>query len=231
MRQQKQLTEDIFGSFSTLYLNTDPKVRESNAPANMCSTESPEGFEQLTERGRNILLYFWRPSEGLKNKIATTKVSQLNSIDIVFSRNDVQSLPSSVKDTLSSEVLEELKPAIHAYTELLPDQQNFSLKFEKTHTQSCPLFHVDRVSLRLLCTLKGPGTEWVEDKYVNRHKLGKGRNDKIIKPKATICSLKTFQVGILKGSDYPGNFSTGIVHRSPAVAEDDVRWCLKIDVA
>ncbi|MCL7421228.1 MAG: DUF1826 domain-containing protein [Methylobacter sp.] len=37
----------------------------------------------------------------------------------------------------------------------------------------CPRFHVDSVTCRLFCTYGGVGTEWLEDAYVDRGKLGR----------------------------------------------------------
>ena len=46
-------------------------------------------------------------------------------------------------------------------------------------TNMCRLFHQDNYRQRLLCTYKGPGTEWLEHSNVNREALGKGCNDKL----------------------------------------------------
>lgn len=93
---------------------------------------------------------------------------------------------------------------------------------------SCPRFHVDRTRLRLLCTYRGPGTEWLPDEEVDRGALeGRQPNDRIqhgAQPRA----LEPFWVGLFKGECFPGNAGRGQVHRSPAVPPDGLRvlFCL-----
>jgi hypothetical protein len=87
---------------------------------------------------------------------------------------------------------------------------------------SCPLFHVDSVGLRLLCTYRGAGTEWVADDAVQRRQLGlRGRrparaNAAIVPDPHAIQRLAAGWVAILKGRAWPGNTQHGQVHRSPA---------------
>lgn len=86
---------------------------------------------------------------------------------------------------------------------------------------ACRLFHADHVSLRLLCTYVGPGTEWVPEHAVRRHELGlQGRdvpraNAAIVAEPGAVQALGTGHVAVLKGETYPGNAGRGAVHRSP----------------
>jgi hypothetical protein len=87
----------------------------------------------------------------------------------------------------------------------------------------CPRFHVDSVTCRLVCTYGGIGTEWLEDAYVDRSKLGRasaGLKDEqsglILDPDA-ISAMPAYAVGLLKGRTWEGNEQHGAVHRSPQV--------------
>lgn len=132
--------------------------------------------------------------------------------------------------------------AVSAYPRWLADMAALSERFlalaggrkvtarvETMAGTGCPRFHVDHSHLRLVCTYRGEGTEWLDDAQVNRAaQAGGAANDAIVrfgKP----SRLATFAVGLMKGSAYPGCADAGLVHRSPAVEPGDaarVLFCL-----
>ncbi|NOU31527.1 MAG: DUF1826 domain-containing protein [Polyangiaceae bacterium] len=85
----------------------------------------------------------------------------------------------------------------------------------------CPRFHVDRVGVRLVTTLVGPGTEYVASEHVNRAMLGHaagGASDDtsgLLRPGAVIARAEAGDVVLMKGESWPGNAGSGAVHRSP----------------
>jgi hypothetical protein len=93
------------------------------------------------------------------------------------------------------------------------------IRLERVVTDNCKAFHVDFLSLRLLCTYHGAATEWLENSNVNREHLGKNRNDLVAKNEDLIKSFKTNWVGILKGENYTDNRGRGVVHRSPQILD------------
>ena len=106
----------------------------------------------------------------------------------------------------------------------------YHLRFEKTETDACRLFHTDLTAIRLLCTYKGPGTQYLKSEDVLRAGLGGGCNEKIVRPGGSVHSLETGDVALLKGDAYPGEFGNGVVHRSPTIEGLGlVRWVLRID--
>ncbi len=85
------------------------------------------------------------------------------------------------------------------------------VRLEVLDRAMCPRFHADRVALRLLCTYRGPGSEWID-------------------PGGAVVSAAPFEVVLLKGDLWPDRTSGGVLHRSPAVAPADVpRVLLAID--
>ncbi|TGN39251.1 DUF1826 domain-containing protein [Marinobacter confluentis] len=79
----------------------------------------------------------------------------------------------------------------------------------------CPRFHVDRVPVRLLCTYRGIGTEWLEESQVTRPQGPGPLPDQSVTDRA-VRRLSTGAVGLLKGEAWEGNEGRGLVHRSPA---------------
>ena len=103
------------------------------------------------------------------------------------------------------------------------------LQLEIVTTDMCRLFHADYYRQRLLCTYLGPGTEWLDHSNVNRHALGRGRNNNIVKDETAINRANTFDVLILKGQNY-GEGELSVVHRSPPIIRHNkTRVLLKID--
>jgi hypothetical protein len=105
----------------------------------------------------------------------------------------------------------------------LLDCDRVGLRVEITASATCPRFHVDRTGLRLLCTYRGPGTEWLADEDADRSRLGAGAAGRpdacsgLLRSGARIRTVPPFAVVLLKGSAWPGNEARGAIHRSPAV--------------
>jgi hypothetical protein len=109
------------------------------------------------------------------------------------------------------------------------DATAITLRLEVLADVDCPRFHVDQTRLRLLCTYRGPGTEWLPPGAVDRRALGNGAPNAQIADPAAVRTLAPFWVGILKGERYPGNAGRGQVHRSPALPDGSaprVLFCL-----
>lgn len=89
------------------------------------------------------------------------------------------------------------------------------LRLDTVTGNGCKFFHADSVGIRLLCTYRGRGTQWLPDGAVNRDALGTGDNAAVAPDPHRIQSLTVGQVALLKGAAWPGNRGNGIVHRSP----------------
>lgn len=96
----------------------------------------------------------------------------------------------------------------------------------------CPKFHVDSVTCRLVCTYGGVGTEWLEDAYADRRKLGSGSgglNDELsglILDDNAIHKMPPYAIGLLKGRLWEGNEQHGAIHRSPKLTPNSPRRLL-----
>ncbi|AQA18609.1 hypothetical protein BST95_10545 [Halioglobus japonicus] len=100
----------------------------------------------------------------------------------------------------------------------------------------CPRFHVDHVPCRLVTTFQGPATQWLAHEHVNRDKLGSGSKGKTDETSGLYsCPTDTQQASpgdilLLKGERWAGNEGRGLVHRSPAVADNEQRLLLTLDL-
>lgn len=110
------------------------------------------------------------------------------------------------------------------------------LRVEVLARAMCPRFHVDATGIRLLCTYRGSGTEWLDDRYADRSKLGSvsdridDEHSGIILNPAGVHRVATYDIALLKGSRWQGNAGRGIIHRSPAVSDESApRVLLALD--
>lgn len=89
------------------------------------------------------------------------------------------------------------------------------LRLDVSSGQTCPRWHIDAVRARLLCTYRGPGTEFSP-----------------ARPDGTpgaIHRLPTGAVGLFRGMLWPGRELAGIVHRLPPADAGATRLVLVID--
>lgn len=103
------------------------------------------------------------------------------------------------------------------------DLERIGLRLRTLDHAMCPKFHFDSVTCRLVCTYGGMGTQWLEDAYVDRRKLGTGSGGLCDEESGLILDLDAVQtmppyaIGLLKGSRWEGNELHGAVHRSPQI--------------
>jgi Protein of unknown function (DUF1826) len=99
--------------------------------------------------------------------------------------------------------------------------------------RAAPLFHVDGTHLRLLCTYRGPGTEWLPEHAVNRAELGrryrshKIANARIARSPRSAQRVLPGWVAVIRGAGSAAACRRGLVHRSPETAAP--RLLLRID--
>lgn len=100
---------------------------------------------------------------------------------------------------------------------------SLGLRVEIVERAMCPRFHIDRVGIRLLCTYRGPATEWLDDVWADRSKLGGGSSrlpdeaSGLMRDPARVVRAEPFDVVLLKGCAWPVNELRGAIHRSPTV--------------
>lgn len=88
-----------------------------------------------------------------------------------------------------------------------------AIRLERVTGKACWRFHSDFVTVRLLSTYRGPGTQWLP---------------RASRSKASFKELRTGDVGLFKGRLLAGQ--DAILHRSPPLAEwDEPRLLLVID--
>lgn len=93
--------------------------------------------------------------------------------------------------------------------ETITGATTLGLRVDVTDRATCPVFHVDRVTLRLMTTYRGPGTEWLEDGVAQQARAG--------------------DVLFAKGETWPQLAAGPCQHRSPRPRPGETRVLLTLD--
>lgn len=97
----------------------------------------------------------------------------------------------------------------------LVDRDNVAIRLEIVETDACKKFHADYVSLRLILTYAGPGTQWLDQGDAARLHDGAAIE--------TLCvrAIPTGDVALFKGRKWARD--APIIHRSPPIADTGQR--------
>jgi hypothetical protein len=103
------------------------------------------------------------------------------------------------------------------------------VRIETKANDACRPFHADNVPLRLICTYRGPGTQWLADGAFDRAELGCA-GKVFVRDWSAVRELSSGDVAVMKGLGFPGGCAAALVHRSPPAAAAQPRVVAVIDV-
>lgn len=124
------------------------------------------------------------------------------------------------------------------WAELLADLVGCELvgvRLARVTEAMCPRFHVDRVTVRVVSTYVGAGTELVADSELDRRLLGHAaggvadESSGLLRRAEAVTCTRAGDVVLLKGEAWPGNAGRGAVHRSPAASVARPRLVMTLD--
>jgi hypothetical protein len=132
-------------------------------------------------------------------------------------------------------LINDLTDLVYRFSEAA-DVSSVRLHLESLRDAGCCKFHADHLSLRMLCTYFGPGTEWAPGEAVCREEIGcaadsiEAANQRIIPDAGAIQQAPTGAVLVFKGNLFPGEEGRGLVHRSaPVSGLNHTRLRLRMD--
>ena len=213
--------------------NPEPKTAVPHTSTHVTS-DRPTELCQVLNAGVNLCLWQRPAQPGVSSELSHLRPSHLPDVRC---RASPASFGQDLSTLLSRQGLDPV--AFKRWRVDLQDLadlffsvsggRDVTLRLETTDADGCRRFHVDRTHLRLLCTYRGPGTEWLTDRQVDRAaQAGGAPNERIIRF-GEPSRFEPFWVGILKGDAFPGNAGLGLVHRSPQIAgsgQTRILFCL-----
>ncbi|WP_081601222.1 MULTISPECIES: DUF1826 domain-containing protein [unclassified Thioalkalivibrio] len=115
----------------------------------------------------------------------------------------------------------------HAFA-IVASAVSVRIQLEVLDHQPCPLFHVDNNVLRMLCTYVGPGTEYADERHLNRERLQQNDNEGVLGGRSPLIT-EAGQAILMKGKRYSSENGRGAVHRSPPIPPGQRRLALRLD--
>jgi hypothetical protein len=95
--------------------------------------------------------------------------------------------------------------------------QRMHVRLAAIDHDACRYFHLDRVSYRLLCTYRGPGTQWVPpETHIDPGLRGEALTAALDADPGRIRQAATRSVMLFRGFE-PHSAQPGLLHRSPPV--------------
>jgi hypothetical protein len=196
--------------------------------------DQPTTLDAIHSPGVNLCLWQRPAQPAIIQELSSLQAATLPDVRCSTSPN---SFDNDVKTLLQQQ---DLDPSAFKYwhTDLcrlaelyfsISGNSDATMRLVTTKEDDCPRFHVDQTQLRMLCTYRGPGTEWLTDDQVDRGALSSGASNEAIIRFGEPKKFDLFWVGIMKGNAYPGNAGHGLVHRSPQISgsgKTRVMFCL-----
>lgn len=174
---------------------------------------------QLQQDVQTYLAELLRKSKNIALKLSGSPEQLMEEIQRVFP-------PALISEQHSRVSAAAFHADIHQVLDMftcLFDAKVIGLRINTLEHAMCPRFHTDNVTVRLITTYHGLGTEWLPDQLVDRRALGTALASEISRPGAIVGDEQFIQqigegdVALLKGELWESNEGRGIVHRSPAV--------------
>ena len=208
-------------------------TKASPSAANAVEGSEPRVLSEIQRPDVNLSTWRRQPLGAVRKELATVMDPRLDlrchPTSRTFSR-DVKKLlfdtgldPSAFPNWLADMTL--LAGLFFEFS----GRRRVMVRIETTNDDGCRRYHVDRSALRMLCTYRGPGTEWLAEAQVNHAALDATAPNEDIVQFGAPFRMSTFAVGLFKGSLYPEIAGRGLVHRSPSIAGTGqlrVRFCL-----
>lgn len=213
-----------------------PDLHLSAAEPGLLRCEQLTDLTAIFEPDVNAVVLPREGQDALTAYIANPEVHQALGAGLRLRLPSGQPVPAGVLPAAPGQ--EALRADIAWLSELLADllgSPGIGVRLEVLRKPMCPRFHVDRVGIRMLCTYRGSGTEYLHGACADRNRLGlaAGVDDAasgLILDAAGIHAMPLHAVTLIKGSAWPGNEKHGAIHRSPAVpAEHMPRIVLALD--
>ncbi len=201
------------------------------------SSKYPDVFTEIYNEDINIAIWQQNLSKSLLNSADALIAHKANfkAVMTVTPDESYFHLAESLADFQhKDELCQQVSLLVDMFCTLF-ELKRVGLRLMVLDRSMCPKFHVDKVPCRLVTTLSGIATQWLDHQVVDRDKLGAGSNglpdeeSGLFEQQSHINQLSVGDVALLKGEGWFDNEGAGLVHRSPALNSNDRRLLLTLD--
>lgn len=188
----------------TVVLNRLP-----DAISGVTITQAPEDLHRISDPGCGGVIWHRQPLASFQSWIDAVNPDHLPSARMLLRPQAVRDAMSILCDaaqtpqnTQRMRLIDDIAALADIFGNVM--QTTFMrLRLEKVTCNACHKFHVDAGTARLICTYRGPGTQY----GVSRDHTEPDR----------IFATPTGAPIVLRGSRWPQTSASGLLHRSPPI--------------
>jgi hypothetical protein len=194
----------------------------SDTTAGVTVAKAPEDLHRISDHGCGGVVWHRQPLVGFQSWIDAVDPDNLPSGRLLLRPDAVRDAMTMLCDAAQTPVGPQrmrLIDDIAALADIFGDvmQTHFlRLRLAKITRNACRKFHVDAITARLICTYRGPGTQY-------------GVSHDATDPKR-VFTTPTGSTIVLRGSRWLENPISGLLHRSPPIeGTGETRLVLVLD--
>ncbi len=180
-----------------------------NEAIGVAVADKPEDLKTFLQPGCAAAIWRRQPEPAFQKWIDTLDPSLLPQGRIVLPTNVVTSAVTALCDAAGipdCTERDQLIGDVSALAEIFAELKNtpyLRLRLQAVTTNACRKFHIDAITARLVCTYRGPGTQY-------------GISTDGQDP-ARVFSVATGAPILLRGTLWPEKPASGMLHRSPPI--------------
>ena len=205
-------------------MHTDGLVREilRDAAIGVGVADTPEGLTAIHHPGCAAAIWRRQPTSAFQSWIDGLDPEFLPTARVILRPDSVRAAAAAICDasgTPRGPVRDLLVDDIAALAEIFAGLMRarwLRLRLDAVTTNACRRFHIDAVTVRLVCTYRGTGTQY-------------GISPDGAEPRR-IFTVPTGAPILLRGTLWPENPRAGLLHRSPPIeGTGETRLVLVLD--
>lgn len=193
-----------------------------NTAAGIVLSQSPEGLFVIRSPGCAGAVWQRDPLPEFQSWIDALEPGCLPKSRIVLPTNGVQTAVKQICDVCGTPdclerrmLIDDISALAAIFGNIMPTS-HLQLRLDVIDTNACRKFHIDSVTARLVCTYRGSGTQY-------------GISSDGSQPNR-IFSVNTGSPMILRGTLWPEQPKSGLLHRSPPIeGTGEIRLLLVLD--
>lgn len=193
-----------------------------DAAIGVAITDTPEGLSTIHRPGCAAVIWRRQPVRSFQDWVNRLDPSRLPRTRIIIQPGEVRDAVRHSCDMSNTpdcpeqaHLVDDVTTLAHGFAEIV-GAPYLRVRLDVVTTNACKKFHIDAVSARLICTYRGTGTQY-------------GISTNGAEPKR-VFTASTGAPIILRGTLWPENPPSGLLHRSPPIAgTGETRLLLVLD--
>ena len=200
------------------------RAQAQNVMPGVFQTQGPDGLTAIHDPACAAAIWVRAPRPQFQSWLDTLPAATLPKTRRVLQAKDVRRAiealcaAKGMEDSANRAMLVDDISAMADLFAAVMEVQRLSLRLDVINTNACRKFHIDAVTARLVCTLRGTGTQY------GTATEGRGVE--------TYRTVGTGSPILLRGTQWPVTPKTGLLHRSPPIeGTGETRLVLVLDPA